>query len=414
MPHKSSLKSLREIASSYAIFPMTSVSTKLINPGMNVPFQVTQLAPPQFQRNVVWIEYQKQLYVDSHFKGIAASLILNANIDSCLENAIAKSNKADIAIFQDMKRQDFKHAVIDGQNRLHAICEYLNDGFRTSFNGKIGGEGEDVYIDNKRFSELEIHIRERILNLQVMLLTIESMSMAQLKEIFCRQNEGTPLNRQEKRNAMNTPFADCIRDLGTKYDSLGWAVLKTDKKMSRMIWDENICMLAMALEDVDAKMTPASIDRYYEKGLNQDDLSVSYDKELLTDRITNILDMVLKSFRANMKQFARPRDWWWLCMAIDSYEKSGYFITNAEGFRIDLNKHIQKLARQSKVKLAQDEQDLEAKRRESPQINFPDINVDGYFHKRFGRTNKFEYRRKTLNDILDQFKTSHCKAYGVI
>ena len=138
---------------------------------------------PDFQRGYVWKENKRK----SH---LIESLMLSIPIPAFyLYETGADSN------------DDYEFSVIDGQQRLTTIFDFLNDKFRLSSLEYLG----DSY-NGCRFSELPPKIKSRINRTQLSLNILSYDSPHRIiYDIFKRINTGgKALNNQEMRNAVST------------------------------------------------------------------------------------------------------------------------------------------------------------------------------------------------------------------
>ena len=138
---------------------------------------------PDFQRGYVWKENKRK----SH---LIESLMLSIPIPAFyLYETGADSN------------DDYEFSVIDGQQRLTTIFDFLNDKFRLSSLEYLG----DSY-NGSRFSELPPKIKSRINRTQLSLNILSYDSPHRIiYDIFKRINTGgKALNNQEMRNAVST------------------------------------------------------------------------------------------------------------------------------------------------------------------------------------------------------------------
>jgi hypothetical protein len=98
-----------------------------------------------------------------------------------------------------------KYEVVDGQQRLLAISEFLNEKF-TLTSGPHKG---------KSFSKLAMDIRKKIqeFELHVVILTGNRWSDEVIRDLFLRLQMGTPLNAAEKRRALPGSFPIIVAKL---------------------------------------------------------------------------------------------------------------------------------------------------------------------------------------------------------
>lgn len=131
---------------------------------------------PDFQRKSVWKEKKRKTL-------LIESLMLRIPIPA----------------FYFYENEDAKYQVIDGQQRLLTIYEYLNNKFRLS-----GLEYLGESCNNKLFDELDVKYQQRIFRTQLAVNILDARSPKRvIYDIFRRVNTGgVGLNQQEMRNAI--------------------------------------------------------------------------------------------------------------------------------------------------------------------------------------------------------------------
>lgn len=132
---------------------------------------------PSYQRGKVWTLYQKQLLIDSLLRGID----------------IPK-------IYFDVNQEagEDKYEVVDGQQRISAIIEFLNGEFK--LNIEFDDIGDQV-IKGKKMEELPRPIQRKLNSINLDVVELREYSEDEVREIFIRHQEGSPLNAAEKRRA---------------------------------------------------------------------------------------------------------------------------------------------------------------------------------------------------------------------
>jgi len=133
-----------------------------------------ELAPP-FQRKPVWSLNNKSYLVDTIIKGLPIpEIYMQIKTDETGET---------------------KYIIVDGQQRLRAILEYLSGEYELleSDNPEYGG---------KEFQDLPSGIKQEIWNYDFVVRELSTSSDEDIRHIFQRLNKNVvPLNRQELRNA---------------------------------------------------------------------------------------------------------------------------------------------------------------------------------------------------------------------
>jgi len=166
---------------------------------------------PKFQRRSVWNPKARSFFIDTIIRGKPVPPIF-------------------IRQSLDIRKETTMREVVDGQQRLNAIFDYLKDEFTVQkfHNPSIGG---------LKFSELPEDERERFLNYELSVALLIGATDPDVLDIFARINSFTiTLNAQEKRNAKYFgAFKNFVYSLG--YEHLPfWKAegVLTDNKIARM------------------------------------------------------------------------------------------------------------------------------------------------------------------------------------
>jgi hypothetical protein len=146
---------------------------------------------PVYQRGAVWKLEQKQLLIDS--------LLRRIDIPKIYLRAV--------------KNQTYRYEIIDGQQRLNAIWEFLADAFPLNENAQelILDDGSNHVVADCKFSDLHTDVQiERINNFPVDVVVAEEATEDEIADLFFRLNNGTPLTSAEVRNSMVSAMRDLI------------------------------------------------------------------------------------------------------------------------------------------------------------------------------------------------------------
>lgn len=150
---------------------------------------------PDYQRKYRWDDVKSSRLIES--------LILNIPIPY-----IYLSN--DVDIDDDMSTGDGYYSVIDGQQRLTSISNYIKDKF------SLKGLGIIKDLEGKKFSELPDFLKRRINDRTINCLRIDSTVDETVKfDVFERLNTGSvQLTSQELRNSTyGGSFNDLLKEL---------------------------------------------------------------------------------------------------------------------------------------------------------------------------------------------------------
>ena len=162
---------------------------------------------PEYQRGVVWTEAQQKRLIDSLFRGYKLPLLyLHVRKDE----------------IGGLTREGLE--IIDGQQRLTAIYNYVEGAFRlfdpSTENDKAKFPryllAKSCPWANKYFHELSSELRESLQETTLSLAMIESHDTNEIRDLFIRLQAGSALNAQERRDAMPGGMNDFVLRLGGK------------------------------------------------------------------------------------------------------------------------------------------------------------------------------------------------------
>lgn len=142
---------------------------------------------PDFQRPAVWGKAQKQLLVDTILRDYDVPKLYWRKTGS---------------------RPDC-YDVVDGQQRLRAIWEFFDNGFKLPKNADpIDGEIIASFTYEKLPDELRMKFDVYALDIVI----LEDTDEDEVREMFLRLQNGTSLKAQEKRNAYAGKMRDFVRE----------------------------------------------------------------------------------------------------------------------------------------------------------------------------------------------------------
>jgi len=188
----------------------------------------TKINPaPQYQRTAVWSPVKKQLLIDSLLRGY------------------------DIPKFylRSSGESKFEHEVVDGQQRLRAIWDFLSDQYPLGEPSKDLPQGD---LSGKFYSDLSSDVKDNLSLYELNISIIEDASELGIRDLFLRLQEGVTLNPAERRNAM----AGAMRDFIAKLANENKVFQKINIKNIRSSWDDLaslITCLELAGGPVDVK-----------------------------------------------------------------------------------------------------------------------------------------------------------------
>lgn len=181
--------------------------------------------------DIIRLIENKELIIQPKFQRRRTSWPLTAKtglIDSVINNFPIPPIYVRELINEKKERQ---REIIDGQQRISTILEFIKNGWKLSRNLS---DGEFIgYL----FNELPFELQQQILDYELAFLNIRGAEDSDIISIFSRINSySLPLNKQEKRNAIYSgQFKSLIYDISSRYYTF-WTNNKifTNAQIARM------------------------------------------------------------------------------------------------------------------------------------------------------------------------------------
>ncbi|MEK4701960.1 DUF262 domain-containing protein [Solibacillus sp. FSL R7-0668] len=188
----------------------------------------------------------------------------------------------------DHKTGDTITHIVDGQQRINAIVEFLSGAFCLKKAALISNEISDNY-GNLYFDNLPIEVKKSFWSYKLSIVDIDrNCSKDDIKDMFYRLNiTDYKLNEQEIRHSLNTVFGQVALDLSRQgfWDDIGVFSSSDVKRMK----DVEYCASILLLAD------EGILDQTTSKRLNQayDDYKDEFpETELILDLISKAIDNI--------------------------------------------------------------------------------------------------------------------------
>lgn len=231
---------------------------------------------PKYQRNNVWNEKAKAYLIDTIIRGLPIPPIF-------------------LRQMVDINTKSTSREIIDGQQRIRAILEFVVDekyAIKKSHNKDYGG---------KKYSDLDDETQEAILEYEIIAEVVTEKDEGLIYDMFARLNSNNyVLNKQEIRNSKYWgDFKVLVYNLASQYRDffLSYKLL-TDNDCTRMRDAELITSMIILLKEGIVSETPTSVDRIYEKY----DASFDNDGELEMQFVLSmeVIEKVYGYFNGNL------------------------------------------------------------------------------------------------------------------
>lgn len=236
--------------------PLTLANLKLLRDSQKLWLN------PDYQRGEVWTLSQKQLLIDS---------LLN-NID------VPK------IYLREVRKGSYEFEVVDGQQRLRAVFEYLDGDFPLDVDADPVGE---ELVAGKHFNELGTHCQIELTSKSLDVTHLVDYTDDDVEDMFLRLQNGTPLNAAEKRHAWSGEVRQVVSELSQHklFTSVGFS----NKRFGFEDASAKVLHLQLAGEGADLK--PASIKRTY---VSNPHLSLN---DPSTKQIVRTWNLLVRAFR---------------------------------------------------------------------------------------------------------------------
>lgn len=227
---------------------------------------------PNFQRGEVWSTEKKKKLIDTILRGWQIPPI------HLVEN------------------KSFIDEVLDGQQRLVAIRDFIDDKFR--IDGNIKPKSKEIMsLNGYTFSKLDDALKRRIKKYSIRLIRITDYTPEESAELFYRLNQPTSLTSAEKRNAFLGMARSQVKNLVNILEGYGESKQLIGFSNSRMAYDDIISKLCYTLEinTLSKKITSNDIS---EKFISKD----GYDEKVYLD-MEKVLTYFMESLIISRDKF---------------------------------------------------------------------------------------------------------------
>jgi hypothetical protein len=204
---------------------------------------------PDFQRGEVWSRQKKQRLIDSIIRGWHVPPV-------------------HVISLPGTDRQE----VLDGQQRLAAIRDFMKDDFPINGNQEPFNEEIDR-LDGLCWSELPDDIQSRIEDFTIRVITISDYEPGEPGELFYRLNQPTNLTSAEQRNAYFGPARSQVKNLVVDMIETGFSTNSIGFSNSRMAYDDVVAkfLIALEYETLSLKLSASVVTSRYRESDGFDD-----------------------------------------------------------------------------------------------------------------------------------------------
>lgn len=179
-------------------------------------------APEEFQRPESWSNKERKAYFLSVLMNRIEGTFVFVDVEIAADR-VGSIDPTDISFtyFNNLLKQMIEKIILEGNNRLKFFESLLNDEYTipsgsyyylpdphsTSLTQFVVGKHNNV------FSKLPKLVQKAIKSRKVIVSEYTQIDYKGLSDVFVNVNSGVPLNAQELRNALHTPWAAYVRQM---------------------------------------------------------------------------------------------------------------------------------------------------------------------------------------------------------
>lgn len=193
--------------------------------------------------------------------------------------------------------------IVDGQQRINAIFDFIQEKFKLQTKHLISTEIKDLYGD-LTFSQLPDDIKKKIWTYEISVVNLNSsFSLEEIKNMFYRLNlTDYSLNEQEKRNSMDSAFGKAAESLA---DLEFWTKHKVfSPRDIRRMGDVEYCssILLLCREGIVDQTKQETLDQIY---IDFVDEYTDIDKD--SEKVTNAITIIEELTTSETETFANKK-----------------------------------------------------------------------------------------------------------
>jgi hypothetical protein len=318
-------------------------------------------APEEFQRPEAWGKTDKKLYFQSLLMDRLEGNFVFVNVSEALSAIIKDDGVVNVEdqhsfqYLQSFESKGIKFITLDGNNRYQFLSALLNDEYeipRGTYE-YVAGDHLSTFVvgrNNNLFSKLPDVVQRVINTRQLVVSEYIQIDYTGLSQVFINVNSGVPLNRQEKRNAFVSPWADEVRKIRKENGSLLIHLFGQDfkRRLKGDEWIANTLDYAINVKSGEEDplykppgVTQASMDSLYHSDIKVAD--INYYKESFTELSEYIQQMLddstLEEYGSAITRGSFVTNlFWMMCNGIETYEEAVKALIMHEDFYSDITR----------------------------------------------------------------------------
>ena len=301
-------------------------------------------APEEFQRPESWSNKERKAYFLSVLMNRIEGTFVFVDVEIAADR-VESIDPTDISFtyFNNLLKQMIEKIILEGNNRLKFFESLLNDEYTipsgsyyylpdphsTSLSQFVVGKHNNV------FSKLPKLVQKAIKGRKVIVSEYTQIDYKGLSDVFVNVNSGVPLNAQELRNALHTPWAAYVRQMRKELAPL---LIKMfgDKYKKRLVGDEWIVdTIDMSLNNYckDEEISDYEINGVTQTSKNKLYVSdyADFDEEKITSQFSTLASYIDKMIDDNWEELSEDAIlrkssitnlFWMMNNGIDTYDQA--------------------------------------------------------------------------------------------
>jgi len=287
------------------------------------------LSPVEYQRESAWNLPQKQLLIDTIFRNMDIPKFYLWKIDQhTLVEGYPEDNARSLyrQLLEKKRTEDddpdpYVFEVVDGQQRIRTILEYMGvqppnaTCYRGAWNPPFPALPETPMARGRYYRQLnadqKIKFGDSPLTVMVLQATIDD-----IRDMFLRLQNGTPLNAQQKRDAMGASIGRAARELAEMPFFRQAVHFSNGDSAHHLVASQ---MLQLELKEKIVSCTSRQLDKLYEHYKN-----VALDPCVLArvKKVLGVLGRIFPTQNPHLNQNHALSLYWALSRILQTYDIS--------------------------------------------------------------------------------------------
>ncbi len=286
------------------------------------------LSPDEYQRENAWNMGQKQLLIDTIFRGMDIPKLYFWKIDDA---TLAKGypdgeTKQLYKGILERKRRDnedpnpYVFEAVDGQQRIRTVLEFMGvkppsaECYRGTWHDTYPSLAETPMAKGRPYAQLNPEQKIHFGQCRLTIMVLESATIDEVRDMFLRLQNGTPLNAQQKRDALGSRIGKHAREIA----SLPFFATSVNFEGGSGDYHRVISqMLLLESRDKITSCTSRQLDKFYEKHTHAD---LDANVVARTKKIVKLLGGIFPKRNPALNRSYALGLYWTLSRILQTYE----------------------------------------------------------------------------------------------